>query len=257
MSEENKAEQTPESTQVEPMPSSEQTQEAEVKTEEVVQEPIKEQAVTEQGVTEADLELSREVSNRTREQFNKLREQLNYYKNQNTANEQKLKSLYDEDTGLINKDGLNSLSQTAYSAEQRARAAEDKLNRYLDSLQEREAYQEFPELDPNNAGFDRDLHKAVRGYITDSMVNPMDYGGKELTMAEAARLITNIANKKAKKVEKQVAKEVVSKLTPKEEASLEAKGKSDRAPIDMDNIRERSRKGDRLATIERLKRLSQ
>jgi len=250
MSEENKAEQTPESTQVEPMPSSEQTQEAEVKTEEVVQEPAKEQAVTEQPRTEADLELSREVSNRTREQ-------LNYYKNQNTANEQKLKSLYDEDTGLINKDGLNSLSQTAYSAEQRARAAEDKLNRYLDSLQEREAYQEFPELDPNNAGFDRDLHKAVRGYITDSMVNPMDYGGKELTMAEAARLITNIANKKAKKVEKQVAKEVVSKLTPKEEASLEAKGKSDRAPIDMDNIRERSRKGDRLATIERLKRLSQ
>ena len=68
---------------------------------------------------------------------------------------------------------------------------------------------------------------------------------------------TNIANKKAKKVEKEVAKEVVSKLTPKEEASLEAKGKSDRAPIDMDNIRERSRKGDRLATIERLKRLSQ
>ena len=249
MSEENKAEQTPESTQVEPMPSSEQTQE-EVTSEEVVETPV-----TEPTKANDNLELPEEVSRRTREQFNKLKEQLNYYKYQNQNKE--LPNLYDDETGLINRKGLETIGQTASLAEQRARAAEEKLNRYLDSLQEREAYQEFPELDPSNTGFDRDLHKAVRGYITDSLVNPMDYGGKELTMAEAARLITKIADKKAKKVEKEVAKEVVNKLTPKEEASLEAKGKSDRAPVDMDDIRERSRKGDRLATIERLKRLSQ
>ena len=245
MSEENKAEQELEGTQVEPMPSSEQTESKEA-LDEVVEKPSAEPSKA------TDFELPEEVSRRTREQFNKLKEQLEFYKYKKSEPT----SLYDDETGLINRQGLDKLSQTASLAEQRARAAEEKLNRYLDSLQEKEAYAEFPELNPSNTTFDRELHKLVRSSVTDSMVNPIDYGGRELTMVEAARLITSIANKKVKKVEKEVAKQVVNQLTPKEEASLEAKGRSDRAPVDIEDIRERSRKGDRLAIIERLKRLS-
>lgn len=251
MSEENRAEQKLEGTQVEPMPSSEQTKSVEVASEEVVAE----KPVAEPSKATDNFELPEEVSRRTREQFNKLKEQLDFYKYQNSRSQEPT-SLYDDETGLINRQGLDKLNQTASLAEQRARAAEEKLNRYLDSLQEKEAYAEFPELNPSNTTFDRELHKLVRSSVTDSMVNPVDYGGKELTMVEAARLITSIANKKVKKVEKEVAKQVVNQLTPKEEASLEAKGRSDRAPVDVEDIRERSRKGDRLAVIERLKRLS-
>ena len=256
MPEEIKAQSTPEGTQVSPMPSVEQTESTPVATEEVVANR-NETPVTEPSRAQDDFELPQEVSKRTREQFNKLRDQLSYYKNQAGGLPQQASTpLYDLDTGLINPLGLDNLNRTAQLAEERARVAEAKLNQYLDSLQEKEAYAEFPDLDPNSRTFNKELHKAVRGYITDSMVNPMDYGGREITMAEAARLLTGFSSKKIDNVKKEVAKEVLKELTPKEEASLEARGRSDRAPVDVDEIRERSRSGDKLAVIQRLKMLS-
>lgn len=250
MPEEIKAQSEAQGTEPTPMPSVEQTESPKVASEEVVAE----KPVAEPSKATEDFELPEEVSRRTREQFNKLRDQLNYYKGLNQKVEPL--NLYDEETGLIDRTGLDSLSQTARIAEERARQVEAKLNRYLDSIQEKEAYTEFPELDPSSRSFNKDFHKAVRGYITDSMVNPMDYGGRELTMAEAAKLLTSFGSKKIETIKKEAAKEVIEKLTPKEEASLEARGRSDKAPVDDVDIRERSRSGDRLAVIERLKKLS-
>lgn len=256
MPEEIKAQSTPEGTQVSPMPSVEQTESPKVASEEVVAET----PVAEPSKAQEDFELpnSKEVSQRTREQFNKLREQLSYYKNQAGGLPQQAAQtpLYDLETGLINPYGLDNLDKRAQFAEERARSAEEKLNRYLDSIQEREAYAEYPELDPSSRAFSSDLHKAVRGYITDSMVNPMDYGGREITMLEAAKLLTGLGSKRLENVKKEAAKEVLKELTPKEEASLEARGRSDRAPVDEDDMRERSRSGDKLAVIQRLKMLS-
>lgn len=255
MPEEIKAQIESEGIQTSPMPSVEQTESPKVASEEVVTE----KSVTEPSKAQEGFELPEEVSRRTREQFNKLRDQLAYYKNRekDTMSTTGVTTpLYDLDTGLINPLGLDSLSQTARLAEERAIQAESKLNRYLDSIQEKEAYTEFPELDPGSRSFNKELHKAVRGYITDSMVNPMDYGGRELTMVEAARVLTGLGSKRIEAVKKEAAKEVIERLTPKEEASLEARGRSDRAPIDDVDIRERSRSGDRLAVIERLKKLS-
>lgn len=255
MPEEIKAQSEAQGTEPTPMPSVEQTESPKVASEEVVAE----KPVAEPSKATEDFELPEEVSRRTREQFNKLRDQLAYYKNRekDTMSTYGVTTpLYDLETGLINPQGLDSLSQTAVLAEERARQAEAKLNRYLDSIQEKEAYAEFPELDPSNRSFNKDFHKAVRGYITDSMVNPMDYGGRELTMAEAAKLLTSFGSKKIETIKKEAAKEVINGLTPKEEASLEARGRSDKAPVDDVDIRERSRSGDRLAVIERLKKLS-
>jgi hypothetical protein len=56
--------------------------------------------------------------------------------------------------------------------------------------QEREAYQAYPELNPNaKETFDKTFANNTRALIYDSLVNPQDYNGKSLDFKEAATIV--------------------------------------------------------------------
>ncbi len=237
-------------------------------------------SVAQQEVPEAtedqDLSLPEDVKDRTAEQFDKLKAQLRderlrreeaeslayQYQYQYTPQQQQQAAnapLYDPNTGIVNIEELEVTRQRAAQAQKRAEEADRKLEKFVQQQQEREAFSAYPELDRKSKDFDSDLHRSVRALITDSIVNPKDYGNKELSMKEAADLIRGVSNKEIDKAKKAAAEQAVKQLTPKEQASLEATGRSDRrvdAREDLEDLRQRSRRGDRSAVIARLKSLN-
>lgn len=83
--------------------------------------------------------------------------------------------------------------------EERARRAEDRVNKFVQSAeqreterQHREAFSAYPELEPGSEKFDANFHKQVRGVLTDSMFNPSEYG-KVLSFKEAADWLKGIS----------------------------------------------------------------
>jgi len=255
-------------TQPEPMPSSEQT---------VTEQPeVKEAAPAEEVPSEPEsesLELPEDVKARTAEQFDKLQTQLrdervrrkemeDQYKQQyqyqySQTQTAKPKPLYDESTGYVDIAGLEGVRTSAAQANARAEKAEKNLEKYVQAQQEREAFVVYPELNTKDKGYNQAFSNMVRGIITDSMVNPRDYGGRELTLKEAADTLKGMTDKQVVEAQKVGAEKAVKQLTPKEQASLEAQGRSDRREpsVDYGALRNRTRRGDKEATIARLRNL--
>ena len=89
------------------------------------------------------------------------------------------------------------------------------------------------------------------------MLNPNDYNGKQLSFKEAAELAKKMSGVSVEAIKKEAIKETLEQLTPKEQASLEATGSSTRRTQvtgSVDELRQRTRKGDLDAIVERLKR---
>ena len=234
-----------------------------------------------------DLVLPEGVKERTTQQFDKLREQLSQERVRRMEAEQALKSgsqrsstsdldlskfglndllspksnevkpLYDPTTGIVDVSELENLRTVASQANKRATEAEKRFEKYVQEQQEREAYEAHPELDPKSKGHDPELYNMTRALITDSMMNPKDYGGKELTAKGAADMAKSLRAKELKKTAEEAKQQAVAELTPKEQASLEASGRSDRrldVQADYD-LADRTRRGDKEAIVERLRRI--
>jgi len=245
----------------EPMPSSNESVEQE------------QEAAPEEEVSEApELELPEDAKARTTEQFEKLKYQLaeerqrrleaeeflsNQQRQGRSVGREELDPLYDPVTGYVNVDQLEKLRKDAREADKRASMTQEKFEKYVQEQQEAEAYSAYPELNPKNKDFDQTLFNVTRALITDSMINPKDYGGKELTAKQAAQLAKREQDKVAKVIKEEAAKETVEKLTEKEQASLEATGspanKEPESREDLRQLQRRSRKGDLGAIMERLK----
>ena len=122
--------------------------------------------------------------------------------------------------------------------------------------QEQEAYATYPELNPNSKNVDKGFFRKTRAVLMDSIINPQDYGGKPLTLKQAADFVKKPEAAAAAQGEQAGVQKALSQLTPKEQASLEATGRSDRRSqtLPTENLAERSREGDVNAVVERLKR---
>ena len=71
-------------------------------------------------------------------------------------------------------------------------------------------------------------------------------------------MVRGISSEAAEEAEKKGAKKAVEDLTPKEQASLEATGRSDQRSetvSSLEDLRQRSRRGDLEAVVERLKNI--
>ena len=71
--------------------------------------------------------------------------------------------------------------------------AEQAVQNYIQALeqkeidrQNREAFEVYPELNPDGDKFNVELHKKTRALLYDSLINPADYGNRPLTFKEAA-----------------------------------------------------------------------
>lgn len=265
MANQTQAQETPETvTQESPMPS--ETQQTPLSNDVSVAAQDSEVSSTPQSTDEG---LPDGASDRTRQNFEKLQEKLReertrreYYENVfNTlqtpqSDPNAVAPIIDPDTGLVNEQALTDLQIMAQQAQNQARKAEEKIQRYEQDQENREVYVSHPELNPTSKDFNNKIHVETRRILLDSMLNPNDYGGKQLSFIEAANLVKQGSTLTAEEAKKQGAQEAIEQLTPKEQGSLEATGNSGRrsgVSTDMDTLVHQTRKGNLDALVERLR----
>lgn len=226
-------------------------------------------------------ELPDGVKERTQREFEKLTSQLHDEKQQRQRLEDIFKTIatpvqqsvpqqpqqvpvYDPTTGLLNEDALAATQKAAWEASQRAVRAEEAVQRYVQDQEAREAFQAHPELDPQGRfgkEFDQELHVATRRILTDAMLNPTDYGGRQLSFKDAGdlakRQIQTKVDAATQVAKEEGAKEAIEAIAPKEQAALEAEGASGRVvslPADEQELIMQSRKGNIDAMAARVSR---
>ena len=246
----------------EPMPSSKETpSDPKVSSQEV-----------DPKVEKEEIQLPDDTKKRTTEQFDKLREQLKTEREGRLRLERTYQRLgvptqqsptpdyYDPATGTVD---VNKLHQKVTQAERMAQQAIQATKGIIadsDREQEVTAYKAHPDLDPRADGgekfggvkFNEDLHKATLGYLATQFAE-----GKSMTLKQAADKVKSFSKVELKKAEEEGAKKALSDLTPKEQASLEAVGRSDRRKdtADLGDLRVKTRHGDESALQKRLKNI--
>ena len=214
--------------------------------------------------------LPEDASERTRHEFEKVQMQLREERQRREAIESAFRAmqpkqpevvpepLYDPTTGILNEQVLTDVQKRTYEAEQRALHAEQAVQGYMQEVEAREAYAAHPEANPNAKEFDPELKKRASAILLHSMVNPNEYSGKQLSLKESYDYLKTSQGDEVVKAKQEAAKEAIEQLTPKEQASLEAVGSPARRTegVNLDELRYRSRKGDKEAIIERMRRIS-
>lgn len=214
-----------------------------------------------------DLSLPDNASSRTAAQFEKLREDLREERRRREQLEQAYTyqtkpavdntPMYDPNTGYVDITKLEQTRYAAIEAQTRATNAEQKFERYVQEKQEEEAFAAHPELNPNAKNHDKELHKMTRALIMDSMVNPNDYDGRELTARQAADLAKKQRSKVVEQIKAETTTQVLEQLSPKEQASFEATGRSDKRvdAQDFSDLVDRTRRNDLDAIMARMKNI--
>lgn len=193
------------------------------------------------------------------EQLREERARREYYEtilNTPKPQKQETQSIIDPDTGLPNEQVLTDVQARANDAQQRATRAEEQVQNILREQENRQVYVQHPELNPEDKSFDKNLHVMTRSIALQSMVKPEDFGNKQLSFMEAAKLAKEMRGQP----NPQAVKEAVESMESKEQASLEAQGGSRRPVEDYDNLRRLSRRpGEEAqrARIERFNKITQ
>jgi hypothetical protein len=257
MTDDQQAQETPVSETPEaPMPSADQ------KTPDAGDGDRKDQPVE----TPAEGSLPDEAKERTRREFDKLQTQLreertrrqyleDVFQSQKPKGAPPLPPMFDPNTGLVNDQAISERDRMLLEANDRASRAEQAVAGYQLHTEEREMYAAFPELDPGSKGFDETFSHQVAALKLHSMVEPGVYG-KQLSGKEAADYLRKNVMKKVEAAKQEGAKDALEQLTPREQAALEASGTPGRRTqaIDTAQLRERTRRGDMDALVERVKR---
>jgi hypothetical protein len=229
--------------------------------------------------SEATGDLSVQASEKTRQQFEKLKEhnrKLKEQLDQLSQSGKKKPSLVDElypqiqpqqpfnnqpavnqvASSLVDENGyvdmqvlnnkLESLNLQAQQAREEAMQARQQVERYEHNKETREAYKEYPQLDPDDASFDPAFYDLVKKHIVGQM-----YESGKGSILEASRAIGKLAGVGAKKAE---AQEATQKNILQREVATQSVAKAGRSPqVQLDELRSRSVKGDLDAIAERLR----
>lgn len=250
----------------------------------VEKEPVKQ--------AEKQTELPAHTSDRTTEQFEKLKEhnrRLNEAQQTLQKELEKKNQILQQFVGLqpqtqsvdtsvdqfvevdpitgekfVNQDKLNKV---IVEAKKQAEEAKKSVQEYIQSKEQQEmnsqaveAFRNYPMLNPEAEGFDKEFHKRTRAFIADSMRFPQEYGGRVLTFKEAADL-ANI-----EKERQQQKQQIEEKRAEKQSITQEPESVSTDAIIasrneneELERLRERTRRGGDAGTwalADRLSRIS-
>ena len=214
--------------------------------------------------------LPEDASERTKAEFDKIQGELRGERQRREALEGAFKAMqtqpaapepiYDPNTGLLDEQRLNDVQRRAYEAEQRAAKAEQSIKGFYKQQEEKEAYTAHPWLNPEAKDHDKKRYNLAVGIALSSMVNPKDFGDKQLSLKEAGDFVAGLTSAQVEKAKQEGATEAIEQLTPKEQATLEAVGSPSRrteSSSNLDDLRRRTRRGDDSALFERLKGLKQ
>ncbi len=232
-----------------PMPSADKTP---------LSEPAPSSEKSEAGTAPQNATLPEGVKERTTLEFEKLKTQLREERAQRLRAE-RINKLYPtanqvpfsnpaEPTYQTDADRISRAEQMA----QQAYLQSQRMVKENDAKQESEAYDAHPELDPKKKEFNEDYQRAVIGYLASVMAE-----GKSMSLKEAATRVKSFAKAEVKKAQEQGVTQAIESLTPKEQASMEATGRSDRRVQigGLEELRRQSRKGDSSAILKRLKNI--
>ena len=248
-----------------------------------------------------EFELPTGVTERTKEQFDKLTDSntklleanqvLQSELTQKTQTEKQIAPLQKtaEQPDIAEYVSVDPVTQERYideprlhdaikQATDRAVQAEKQIQQYIgtqqkqeDAKQTVEAYAAYPTLDPENKEtFDAELTRKTRAYLTDSMMNPREYGGRTLTFKEAADMASEKTvegepspktevKKPVEQNDKPTQPETSSESTDvKEQGGVAAQGvpgsqaQAPQADEELADLQNRSRRGDMWAVAKRL-----
>lgn len=151
--------------------------------------------------------------------------------------------------GQLLEKNLTQAQKRALEAERRAKEVQEKLVRYEETQQTREAHKEFPQLDPNGKNFDKSFYKLVRNELIGQMVE----GKKDLV--KAARDVSKIYQPEAK--EETPAETEAQKAEKKEQINSGTRSAPRGAAysdLDEQQLAAATRQGKKGALAERLRR---
>ena len=166
--------------------------------------------------------------------------------------QQEVPDWYDPDTQSVD---VIKLQQRENALQQKIGLLESQLagiTRKEEEQQEQETYKAYPELNPKSGDFDEKFQKQLISYLATEYAE-----GRRPTMKQAADDIVALAERRAKNAEKVGAQKALESLSPKEQAALEATGRSDRRipSENLEAVRARTRLGGRQGTEAIMKRL--
>lgn len=231
----------------EPMPSSDQKS----TTNDGVAQPAERDS---QATQSKEVGLPDSASDRTTQQFEKLKKQLAEEREKRTRLERLvdapqpkqqeggLPEWYNPETREVDVEKLQA-ERAREKAELESLKRQIKgVSRLTEEQQEKEAYTSYPELNPKSDDFDNDFQEQVVSYMATRIAR-----GENPTIKEAADKIMSLVERRSGQAKVQRAKEAIEKLTPKEQASLEATGRSDRRlpRNDIEELRLATRYGGR------------
>lgn len=245
-----------------PMPSAEQ-QVPNVPT----SEPASPQGVSTQPIS-TEVVLPDSAKDRTKQEFEKLKTQLASEREQRIKIEQmfnnmrqpqapqnQLPDYYNPETGEVDVMKLEQRNRHLEQQLQQLKGTVQSITEKERIQQEEETFKVYPELNPNNGPekFNQAFHRAVTGYLTDAYLR-----GENPSFKQAADAINSLRDKDIKDAEKKGANQALEQLTSKEQASLEAMGRSDKRQevySNLESLQQRSRRGDVSAIAERLSKM--
>ena len=216
--------------------------------------------------TDEGRELPEGAKERTRQQFEKLKSDYRKERARRLKLEQSMNQFqtspqpqpetedwYDEETGTVKVDKLRAREKAQADRIARLEQQVQGVSGQNQAQQEKELYVAYPELNPDGDRFNEDFYKVVRRTLTAAYID-----GETPHPKEIADAIMGIAGRKTKQAEEEGAKKALEQLSPKEQAALEATGRSDRRlPVkDLESLSRATRKGgdaSYAAIIERMK----
>lgn len=223
---------------------------------------------SEQPKEKEGLELPEGVKERTSQQFERLKKQLADEKQRRVRLERSFQlnqppqvgttpstpEWFDPTTSEVD---VGKLGMVEAQREQKLASLEQRvlgMTKAEEQRQEQEAYQDYPELNPTSEGFDDSFQEQVINAHAVAIAK-----GENPTLKETADSVMKIAQRVAKKAEKEGAKKALESLEPKEQASLEATGRSDRRlpSQDLGQLRAQTKSGGAAGLDAVRKRLSQ
>ena len=204
------------------------------------------QGVSPEQTTDSALPI--DVTERTRKEFDKLRDDLRAEREKREKLESMFQSIQkSQDARTETPVGEVDTSQRIAEAERKAYEVEAEFKRYLEEQENREVYTAYPQLNPaDESSFDKGLHVETRRILLDSMLNPDDYEGKQLSFKDAAKLATDGLAGRGGNTEE----------ASKEQVSFAAPGNTGRQQVisdDQDALRYQTRKGNVDSIVARLR----
>lgn len=191
--------------------------------------------------------------------FDQFRPQVQATPNLNQQQVENIATDFVDQDGNVDINGLNralkDANDRALRAEQSARMSAEQIARFEENQQAREAHAKFPELDPlRRDSFDPQFYDLVRNKVLANM-----YEGKEKSLVEVAEEIKSVY-KSAPVNQEVVAKQAVetfkkSQTAKAQQQPLETGKGETQSSSNLQDLRERTRRGDGDAIAERLKNL--